>query len=60
MKDWDWSVFDEYANPWVSTKTLTNRELKDIQKRLVEKYQANAAFRQRQREDKGANVQKES
>ncbi len=47
MKDWDWSVFDEYGNDWVHTKTLTNRELKDIQRRLVEKYQRKAAFRQR-------------
>jgi len=47
MADWDWSRFDEYGNDWVSTKTITNRELKDIQRRLVEKYQSLAAFRQR-------------
>lgn len=50
MADWDWSVFDEYSNDWVSTKTITNRELKDIQQRLVKKYQDIAAFRQRSRE----------
>ena len=47
MQDWDWSVFDEYGNEWVHTKTLTNRELKDMQRRLVEKYQQKAVFRQR-------------
>ena len=47
MADWDWSVFDEYGNNWISTKTITNRELKEIQRRLVDKYQNAAAFRQR-------------
>jgi len=47
MADWDWSVFDEYGNDWVGTKTITNQELKDIQHRLVNKYQNVAAFRQR-------------
>ncbi len=47
MADWDWSTFDEYSNDWVHTKTLTNRELKEIQQRLVTKYQDIAAFRQR-------------
>jgi len=49
MADWDWSMFDEYGNDWVSTKTMTNQELKNIQKQLVSKYQKIAAFRQRQR-----------
>jgi len=48
MADWDWSTFDEYSNDWVKTKTLSNQELKDIQKRLAEKYRKVAAFRQRQ------------
>jgi radical SAM superfamily enzyme YgiQ (UPF0313 family) len=47
MKDWDWSVFDEYSNNWVRTATLSNQELKDIQQRLVAKYSDNAVFRQR-------------
>lgn len=47
MKDWDWSMFDEYGNDYVHTEALTNKELKDVQKRLVEKYQGVAAFRQR-------------
>jgi radical SAM superfamily enzyme YgiQ (UPF0313 family) len=49
MANWDWSVFDEYSNDWVNTKTITNRELKDIQQRLVTKYHDVAAFRQRAR-----------
>ena len=47
MAEWDWSLFDEYSNNWVHTQTLTNQELKDIQQRLVAKYQHIAAFRQR-------------
>jgi anaerobic magnesium-protoporphyrin IX monomethyl ester cyclase len=49
MADWDWSVFDEYGNDWVKTGTISNRELKDIQQRLVAKYQNAAAFRQRKK-----------
>jgi hypothetical protein len=49
MMDWDWSVFDEYGNDWVKTGTISNRELKDIQQRLVAKYQNAAAFRQRKK-----------
>ena len=48
MADWDWSTFDEYGNDWVSTKTISNKELKNIQQRLVAKYRDVAAFRQRQ------------
>ncbi len=48
MKDWDWSMFDEYNNDWVHTKTLTNQQLKDEQRRLVEKYQRKITFRQKQ------------
>lgn len=54
MADWDWATFDEYNNDWVSTQTLTNQELKDIQKRLVQKYQSNAVFRQRSKSRKGS------
>ena len=49
MADWDWSTFDEYSNDWVSTKTISNQQLKEIQKRLVAKYQNVATFRQRQK-----------
>ena len=49
MTDWDWSVFDEYGNDWVKTGTISNRELKGIQQRLVAKYQNTAVFRQRQK-----------
>ena len=48
MKDWDWSKFDEYSNDYVHTKTLSNEQLKAIQKRLVEKYGKNITFRQKQ------------
>lgn len=51
MKDWDWSMFDEYNNDWVQTKTLTNQQLKDEQKRLVEKYQRKITFRQKKETD---------
>lgn len=51
MKDWDWSMFDEYNNEWVRTKTLTNDQLKEIQRRLVEKYQKKITFRQKQEEN---------
>ena len=54
MVNWDWSNFDEYGNDWVHTETLTNKELKDIQKRLAEKYQHVIAFRQRLKEGKSA------
>ncbi|MFC1953264.1 B12-binding domain-containing radical SAM protein [Chloroflexota bacterium] len=47
MADWDWSQFDEYGNDWVRTKTLSNQELKDVQSRLVNKYQSLATFRQK-------------
>ena len=47
MTEWDWSTFDEYGNDWVRTQTLSNQALKDIQERLVKKYQDVAAFRQR-------------
>jgi len=50
MVNWDWSMFDEYGNDWVHTETLTNKELKDIQNRLAEKYQHVIAFRQRLKE----------
>lgn len=56
MKDWDWSTFDEYGNQWVRTKTLSNQSLRDIQKRLVEKYQSRIAFRQRERKGQGVNA----
>jgi len=47
MAEWDWSMFDEYSNDWVHTQTLSNQALKDIQRRLVKKYQHVAAFRQK-------------
>jgi len=47
MKDWDWSMFDEYNNNWVRTKTLTNQQLKEEQKRLIRKYQEKITFRQK-------------
>jgi len=49
MAGWDWSIFDEYGNDWVKTATISNRELKEIQQRLVAKYQQSAAFRQRKK-----------
>lgn len=48
MKNWDWSAFDEYNNDWVKTKTLSNQQLKQEQKRLIEKYQNKITFRQKQ------------
>ncbi len=47
MANWDWSTFDEYSNNWVHTQTLNNQQLKEIQQRLVTKYQHTATFRQR-------------
>jgi len=47
MKSWDWSLFDEYNNRWVYTKTLTNKQLRQEQKRLIEKYQKKITFRQK-------------
>ena len=47
MAEWDWSTFDEYSNDWVHTQTLSNQALKDIQRRLVNKYQEVAVFRQK-------------
>jgi len=52
MTGCDWSVFDEYGNDWVNTGTISNQELKDIQQRLVAKYQNIAAFRQRQKKQR--------
>jgi radical SAM superfamily enzyme YgiQ (UPF0313 family) len=48
MKDWDWSTFDEYSNNWISTKTLSNQDLKYHQKRLVDKYTKNITYRQQE------------
>jgi len=48
MKNWDWSTFDEYGNDWVHTKILSNQQLKDEQKRLVEKYKRRITFRQKE------------
>lgn len=47
MADWDWSVFDEYGNDWVHTIELTNQGLKEIQSKLVAKYEKATAFRHR-------------
>lgn len=47
MKDWDWSMFDEYTNDWVHTQTLSNAQLKIEQKRLIEKYQKKITFKQK-------------
>lgn len=49
MKNWDWSMFDEYNNDWVRTKTLTNQQLKQEQKRLIGKYQSKITFRQKKK-----------
>jgi radical SAM superfamily enzyme YgiQ (UPF0313 family) len=48
MKDWDWSMIDHYVhNNWAHTKTLSNEDLKEIQKRLTEKYSGKLSFRQK-------------
>ena len=48
MKDWDWSMIDHYVhNDWARTNTLSNEELKEIQKRLVKKYSGKLSYRQR-------------
>ena len=41
MKDYDWSITDEYCNPYWSTVHFTNEELKSEQQRLVNKYKNN-------------------
>lgn len=45
-KDVDWSGVDEYNNDLITTKTLTNKQLKDEQARLVRLFQGKATFRQ--------------
>jgi len=37
-KDIDWSGFSTYKNPLIRSKELTNEQLTDEQKRLIEKY----------------------
>ncbi len=44
MKNFDWSVADEYSNPYWSTKYLSNEELKKCQKRLLSKFSKNLAW----------------
>jgi len=55
MKDWDWSAFDEYNNDWVGTKTISNEQLKQEQKRLVAKYQKRITFRQKKDDDNSSD-----
>jgi radical SAM superfamily enzyme YgiQ (UPF0313 family) len=43
-KDVDWSEVDEYRNDLTETRTLTNDELKEIQKKLVRKYKDKIAY----------------
>jgi radical SAM superfamily enzyme YgiQ (UPF0313 family) len=43
-KDVDWSQVDEYTNDLTETKTVTNRDLKEIQKKLVQKYKHKIAY----------------
>ena len=38
MKDIDWNVMDEYANPFWETKHFSNKELKIHQKYLMDKF----------------------
>ena len=47
MKSWDWSTVDEYNNNWVKSKTLSNKQLRNIQKKLITKYQNHITFRQK-------------
>ncbi len=44
MKDYDWSLTDEYSNPFWQTDHFTNKELKEQQKCLTEKYPENLAW----------------
>jgi len=48
MHAWNWSIFDEYNNDQVCTKTINNQELKREQKRLVDKYKKKITFRQKE------------
>jgi len=38
MKDYDWSLCDEYANPYWSTQHFSNADLRAIQKHLTAKF----------------------
>ncbi len=47
MKDWDWSITDEYYNPYWKTAHFTNEQLKAEQKRLIRKYNSNLCYAQK-------------
>ena len=46
-RDIDWSSIDEYANGLTASKYLANEDLRNIQKRLTNKYRMKLTDRQR-------------
>jgi radical SAM superfamily enzyme YgiQ (UPF0313 family) len=44
MRGYDWSLTDEYANPYWETEHFTNAELKNLQRRLTEKFRTKLAW----------------
>ena len=47
MQAYDWSVADEYSNPYWETAHFTNRELKEHQECLMDKYAAKLTWHNR-------------
>jgi radical SAM superfamily enzyme YgiQ (UPF0313 family) len=45
FKDWDWSVCDEYGNPYWRTEAFSNEDLKAIQKSFMEKFKDRLCYR---------------
>ena len=44
MKDWDWTLTDEYSNPYWSTPNFSNQDLKKWQKYLMDKFSDTLAW----------------
>jgi radical SAM superfamily enzyme YgiQ (UPF0313 family) len=47
-ENWDWSVCDEYGNPYWKTEAFNNEDLKAIQKTFMEKFRDRLCYRLRQ------------
>jgi radical SAM superfamily enzyme YgiQ (UPF0313 family) len=49
FKDWDWSVCDEYGNPYWKTETFSNEDLKAIQRNFMDKFKDRLCYRLRKK-----------
>jgi radical SAM superfamily enzyme YgiQ (UPF0313 family) len=47
MRDYDWTLCDEYSNPYWSTAHFSNAELHAVQARLTEKFSKQLAWHNR-------------